>query len=394
MSNIHFAKGKISVHAIGKQRFWIGIAVGFISAIAISLFFNYSREAIRVQSILYGDLLILEKQERLFFDYFFSLLASVLGLCMTIWIWLQSKKHTRKKESLFKGLSITNSSLIFWVILMMVSRFGSIFPIILMGLQGIENYLDGLKEFWILLLLLPLMTFLQSWQTVRLVYQTRWWIVLSFICCVILSVVLQKITAVNQEKVNKVYFQKLENEFSNIDEQVKFAKEAYYLVFDPQTIKVLKMQRTVSSLDQIDKVKKAFSSDRLVSLDTILLQKMILRNFKEARRYNHWEEDADVWMYATPKNIRHQLNLYNENAVETKELFAVLHEIISTVNTPKIPWDSMNRYSALDKRRSYWDFNSDAKALIQQLIDVRKELVANSKYHDLSKDLEEIKVQD
>lgn len=394
MSNIHFAKDKISVHAIGKQRFWIGIAVGFISAIAISLFFNYSREAIRVQSILYGDLLILEKQERLFFDYFFSLLASVLGLCLTIWIWLQSDKRIRKKGSIYKSLSIVNTSLIFWVMLMMVSRFGSIFPIILMGIQGVENYLDGLRGYWILLLLLPLNAFFQSWHAVRLIYQTRWWIALSFICCVFLGLVLQKITTVNQEKLNEVYFQKFENDFSYIDQQVRLAKEVYDLTFENYTIEVLKLQRTLSSLEQIEKVKLAFSSNRPVTMDTILLQKMILRNFKEARRYNRWNESSDVWMYTTPIDIFNQLHLFDEDDEEIKELFAVLHEIISVVNTPEIPWESMDQYSALEKRRSSWAYNSDANALIQQLRDVRKELMENSKYHHLSKDLEEIKVQD
>jgi hypothetical protein len=44
MKSIQFRKEKISIQNIGHQRFWIGIGAGLITAITISLAFNYLRE--------------------------------------------------------------------------------------------------------------------------------------------------------------------------------------------------------------------------------------------------------------------------------------------------------------------------------------------------------------
>ncbi|NLC50315.1 MAG: hypothetical protein GX762_08125, partial [Bacteroidales bacterium] len=80
MTDIRFRKDKLSIDLIGRQRFWIGIVAGVISAISLSLLFNYSREILRSLTGISSDLIILEPNELLFFDYFFCLLASVMGL--------------------------------------------------------------------------------------------------------------------------------------------------------------------------------------------------------------------------------------------------------------------------------------------------------------------------
>ena len=181
MKNIRFRKEKISIQNIGRQRFWIGLIAGLISAISISLFFNHSREVLRLYTGISSDLLILEENKLLFFNYFFSFLSTVLGLSITIWIWMQNKKHNRRKDRIYKQLSITYGILIFWVILMIISRFGSILPIVLFGRPGYDNHLNLHDEYWILFVLIPIVVFTQSWFTVRLVYQAGRWIFLSFL---------------------------------------------------------------------------------------------------------------------------------------------------------------------------------------------------------------------
>ncbi|EPR70863.1 hypothetical protein ADICYQ_0859 [Cyclobacterium qasimii M12-11B] len=44
-----------------------------------------------------ADLLILEENELLFFNYFFSFLSSVLGLSITIWIWMLNKNKIEER---------------------------------------------------------------------------------------------------------------------------------------------------------------------------------------------------------------------------------------------------------------------------------------------------------
>ena len=113
-----FRKEKISIQNIGKQRFWIGIVSGLFSAIMISLTFNHFRELLRFFTTLSADLLILEESELQFYDYFFSSLATVLGLSITISIWMTNNNHKRKKDKIYKQLSRTNIFFTFWLILM------------------------------------------------------------------------------------------------------------------------------------------------------------------------------------------------------------------------------------------------------------------------------------
>lgn len=86
MATIQFRKERLSLQNIGLQRFWVGLAAGMIAAVSISLFFNYFREILRSWTGISTDLLILEPKEVLFYDYFFCVLAAVMGLTISMWI--------------------------------------------------------------------------------------------------------------------------------------------------------------------------------------------------------------------------------------------------------------------------------------------------------------------
>ncbi len=391
MTNIRFRKEKISIQDIGRQRFWIGVVAGLISAISISLFFNHSRESLRLLTSMSADLLILKEKELLFFNYFFSFLATVLGLSITIWIWMQNKKHNRRKDRIYKQLSITNALLIFWVILMIISRFGSILPLVLFGTPGYDNHLSLYEEFLDMFVLLPIVVFMQNWFIVRLVYQAGKWIFLSLLFCIMTAFTLQLTTTVNQEKLNSAYHQRFESDYNYIDQEIKIAKEKYGTDFDEQTIEILKKQITESSVEQIAGVKKAFSSDRPVSMDTIILQKIIIRNFKEGRWYYYRRNSIENWRYAQPIDILKQLNYFDQNSKETKELFVVLKEMIDLVNSPEIHWEEYKNYTETERRRSLGARYNIPDPLIEQLKEVRTRLLEDDRYSDFCKDLQVIK---
>lgn len=391
MTNIRFRKEKISIRNIGRQRFWIGIVAGLISAILISLFFNHSRETFRLLTSMSADLLILKENELLFFNYFFSLLSTVLGLSITIWIWMQNKKHNRRKDRIYKHLSVTNAILIFWVILMIISRFGSILPIVLFGTPGYDNHLNLYEEYWILFVLMPIVVFMQSWFTVRLVYHAGRWIILSFLFCIMTAFTLQLTTTVNQEKLNSAYHQRFENDYNYIDHEIKTAKEKYGVDIDEQTIEILKEQITESSVEQIVMVKKAFLSDRPVSMDTIILQKIIIRNFKEGGWHYYRRNSLENWRYALPLDIMKQLDYFDNSSNETKELFEILREMIDLVNTPEIQRGEHQNFTKTERRRSLGAKYNIPDPLIEQLKEVRKRLLEDNRYSDFSKDLKAIK---
>ena len=135
MTQIQFRKEKISVENIGRQRFWVSIIAGFITAGTVSLAVNHTREAYRFFTGMSPDLLILESNELLFFNYFYSTLAAVLGLSVTIWFWMNNNIHKRKKDRIYKQLSGASALAIFWLALMGVARYGSIISLSLYSLE-------------------------------------------------------------------------------------------------------------------------------------------------------------------------------------------------------------------------------------------------------------------
>ena len=390
MTRISFNKSKISIQNIGKQRFWFGILAGFISALSISLAFNQVREVFRFFTSMSADLLILENQELTFFNYFFASLSTVLGLAITIWIWMGNRTRTRKMDKLYKQLSRTNALLIFWLILMMIARFGSILSFILFGTSGYDNQLNLYNDYWILFVLIPIVVFAQSWFSVRLVYRAGKWIFLSLLICVITAFTLSKTTTVDQEKLNNAYFKRYEKDYEYIDKEISKSKVNYGIEYGSKTIEILKKWHAESSVEQVNSIKIAFAKGNKVSIDTIILQKIIVHNFKRGNWYYHRRNSLENWHYALPKDILKQIEYFDSNSNETKELFYILKEQINLVNTPRIEWDDYQKYTETERRKSNGVRYNIPKILVDQLTEVRDSLTNMKKYSELNKILPKI----
>jgi hypothetical protein len=386
-----FSKDKISIQNIGRQRFWIGIVLGLFSAVIISLTFNYFRESFRFLTTLSTDLLILGESELQFYNYFFSSLATVLGLSTTVSIWMTNNNHKRKKDRINKQVARTNSLLIFWLILMMITRFGSVLPLVLYR-ASYDNQLNLFEEYWLLFILIPIVIFAQSWFLVRLIYRSINWILFSFIICIVIAFTLKNTTSVNQEILNKTYHTRFETDYNYIDQQTAKAKIEYGIEFQQSTINTLKKWYTESSINQVNSLKATFSKDHKVSLDTIILQKMVIRNFKEGGGYyRSGGNTIENWRYAYPIDIYRQLEFYDSNSHESKELLEIIKEQIKLVNTPEIDGEEYDQHTDTEIRKSLAVQNNIPAPLIQQLERVRDSIMNNKKYYQISKNLSEVK---
>lgn len=395
MIKTRFKKDLISIHKIGKQRFWIGVLAGLFSALSISLAFNHIREAFRYWTGVASDLLILEAKELSFFNNFFATLAALLGLSVAIGIWMGGNSHKRRKDRLYKQLSISNALLIFWVSLIMIARFGQILTIIFFGLRGYEDHLKLLYEFWLLLVLFPIAVFMQNWSSVRLVYRAGNWILLSFVFSAILAFILSKTTTVSQEAVNEEYFLRFEKAYSYVDEELDRAKELYGITYGSQTLGALKDWYSESAKAQINEIKSAFSKDRKVSLDTIILQKIIIHNCKTGgRNYDTWSSNK-YWPYALPEDILKQIGLFDVGAHEVRELFQILREQIELFNALEADLVFSPDFAVATGR---WGLRAGFKAgyrapalFFTQLKVSRESLMNDDRYSELHKILPEIR---
>lgn len=385
-----FTKDKISIQAIGAQRFWFGIIAGILSAISISLAFNYTREILRLYTGISADLIILRENEILFYNLFFSALSTVLGLSIAIWIWMGNRAHKRRKDSIRKQLSRTNAMLIFWIILMVVARFGTLLPVLLYSRPGYDNQLNLSEEFWLLFVLLPLVVFSQNWLSVRLVYKAKEWIIISFGVCLFIAYTLSITTKTDPTILNNAYYHRFEKDYQYIEKEIAAAKYNYGIDYSFETIDVLKKWHTDSSSEQLMSIKSAFANNSSVSLDTIILQKMVIRNFKQDNEYYHPRSSLENWHYALPLDVLNQITFAQSDENKTKELFQILREQIDLVNTAEIDWESGERYTETQTRRSRGAKHNIPTPLIYQLVAVRDSLMNMAPYSDFANKLPEI----
>lgn len=379
---IKFSKEKISIQNIGIQKFWIGIVSGLLSAIIITLTFNYFRELFRFFTTVSTDLLILGESELQFYNYFFASLGTVLGLSITISIWMTNNNHKRRKDRIYKQYARTNIFFLFWLVLMMIARFGSVIPFILYGMPGYDNQLNLFEDYWLLFALLPIVVFTQSWFIVRLIYRSGKWIFFSFLICLLLAFTIKQTTSINQEILNKTYFKKFETDYNYIDQQIANAETEYGIKFQEKTINTLKKWHTESSYDQVMNLKSAFSKDQKVSLDTIILQKIVIRNFKEGGGY-YRRNSIENWRYAYPIDVYRQLEFYDINLNESKELLEIIEEQINLVNTPEIDWEEYDKHTDTEIRKSFGVKYNVPESLIEQLEKVRDSIMNDKKYYQI-----------
>ena len=133
-----FLKPEISIELIGKNKFWFGMILGFSFSLVFSLFFNHSRESLRFITFI-SDPYILTPEDFKKYDLFFAFLSASVGFGITIVYWFLGHNSHIKERYLWR-YAITNAMFVAFVAFMVVSRFGSILPIILYGRMGYEQY--------------------------------------------------------------------------------------------------------------------------------------------------------------------------------------------------------------------------------------------------------------
>ena len=398
MRKTRFSKDYISIQNIGLKRFWAGVVAGLFSSVSLSLAFNYTREVYRLITGIEPDLLILDRQEFLFYDIFFASLAASLGFSIAVWIWMNNNNHLRKRDGLKKQLAKTFSLLSFWVFFGVVARFGTNLPIILYRTRGYDNHLNLRDDFWLIFVLIPIVVFFQSWLGVRLVYRPGKWIWLSLICCLTMSLVLFKTTGVDREIVNTNYFLRYETQLLYVESEILNAKKEYGIDFDQNTINSLKKFYTESSFDQFESVRLAFRSGRKVSLDTIIMQKILLHNMKEGYWQYYWpRKNINNWQYSLPTEILKQIYLHGPGTPETGELFNILNLQIELANISLTGPEYLNSWSNLTplemQRVLYANFHLP-EIIIDQLVSILGELKSMPEYRPYIEKLDDLKYED
>lgn len=380
-----FLKPELSINKLGKRQFWTGTIIGILIAFILSYFFNYARESLRMITFM-GDPHILSEKDFRLYDLFFASFATSLGFGFTIIYWLRGKNNNIKKNYL-KSLSISNAWLIILVTLMLVTRFGSILPIIVFGIDGYDGHLDLLNDFWLMYVLIPIYLFFAHWNSIRMIFRTRYWVLLSIAVYIVTTFYLYKTTYVNKNILNNCYYSQNQQRFNYIDNEFDKAKKLG-IHFSDTTKQILKKKHAERTTNLVLDLKHAFESNRSVSLDSLILEKIVIHNMN-THGLHFWDEQKDKnWSYALPENIYKQILKHNINSKKTEILFEILSEQISLFTATQIKSNKRDEYSHYEKEKSkfrrFLMYNTETiQSRLIQVVNKLKSDKRYKKYHAL-----------
>lgn len=384
--SLKFKKEVISIEIIGKKRFLIGTVVGITAAVCLSFFLDYSRESLRIFSFMSKDLLILPKKEIDFFDYFFAAFSTIFGFGFSLWIWLSNPRQIRAKERHYKRFAQTNILLTIWVFLMFIARWGTIIPIILYSQRGYDNQLDLYKDAWLIFVLIPVVMFLNIWYSVRLVYKSGKWILLSLIVVLLITTLLANVKTVNRNIFKEAFENLNADKYKYIDDEFNKAL-SYNIIFNKETKQALKQNFTERSLNQIAEIQNSFNRKKKVSLDTLILEKIIIHNRKQRYLSLFNRDKADKnWSYAYPEQIFEQIKMYNKDCIQVQYLFEILNEMILPFTVKDADWNTLKQYSKyqinlLEQKRFLKYYT---RTILSRLMQVAERLRQENKYEKYS----------
>ncbi len=347
-----FLKPLIRIKQIGKVQFWAGIIFGIISAFIFSLYFNYARESFRSLTFNLTPL-ILSPKEFAIYDLFFAALSVSLAFGFTVIIWLTRRKNIKKQY--YRMFAIGNAWLIIFAILFLVLRMGSTLTFVLYLGFGYDKHLDFIREFGLILLLLPIYIFFFNWNYLSLMFRTERWILLSIFVYALLTFILFKTTSIDKSILNNTYYSKNEQKFEYIETELRSASKLYGISFAESTEEILKNYYSERTFKLVKDLKKAFNTDSLVSLDTIILEKIVISNLNIKggilNKYRLIDKNIN-WPYATPEEINAQIKRYeSKSGIELKYLLDILNEMIWIFQAPEIDWNKRYKYSENDIKR-------------------------------------------
>lgn len=392
MLNRGFLKPVISIEKIGKIRFWSGIVIGILVAFLASYFLNYSRESMRMLTFFADPLILSDKEFRLY-DLFFAAFSTSLGFGFTIAYWAGGRNPNIKRRYLMT-FAASNAWMVSIVAFILFARYGSLLPIIMYGLYGYDGQFDLLKDYWFIFIMIPAYVFFAHWNTIRLVFRTRYWAIISIGIYLIFSFLLFKTTGVDRNILNQAYYSRYKHQFDFIDSEFEKARKIG-VFFSDTTRDILRKENAVRTTDLVYKLKIAFQTHSLVPADTLVLEKIVIHNLKRHGIYEYGRNiDRDInWPYALPEQIYHQIQINDLESKETELLFEILAEQIAIFSVSENAWKEKEKYSNYEVEKSFYRRNliHITETIQSRLLQVIRKLKSEQrfeKYHYLIPEFE------
>ena len=195
---------------ISKFRLWGGLLVSILLSFSLYQFFIIGRDFLRI--LTFSDnfnYLDFSKKELIFYNLFFAFLGLIIGQSYFIKTILDTNKKFREKKIQFKRKKIThNQNIWIWFFLSWFLRFATMYGFLnMVGFGQKVNYapafyenINFYEEYPYLFVLIILVLFLQSWQTLGLSIRNYFkYLIGSFILISVLAFGFTKINLIDFE---------------------------------------------------------------------------------------------------------------------------------------------------------------------------------------------------
>jgi hypothetical protein len=316
-------KEKLSIQAIGYPRFWMGLLTGIFTAVFFVYFLNVLWEIFRLFDLTSNRSMEYPPEKAFIDSLFTGLFASVSGLSLTVWIWMNGQKKLSKRRSFFAKISASHSLFLYWLYIFVFFDFWKL----AVGLSMMDTF--SLSEYYFLPLLFVLVLFFQNGLWIRRSYKLGFWAVYASMACLLFGLFLGETTRYDKTRLIDMYVNRYEKQNKYTDSILKLSAKEYQIHFDAKTVKMLKEFDTYRSRKQVSDIRRMFMSSAKVSLENIILKKIIVHNTKKALVDSYY---ISTWHFASPDNIYQQLKFYNPEDPEAKELILLLKEQIDFRN--------------------------------------------------------------
>ena len=188
----------------------IGIIVGLLFAYTFYSFLYFSRELLRIFSVLdtYG-LWILSDKEVYFYNLIFAYIAVIIGQSVTFSFWFERPKRIFKQQNYRRQAILNDQRALNWFFLSWFGRVATIFALIL-GINGGFYVFNLYPDYNWVFILLVIVLFLQTWNTINRAFKRKGqkWMLCSALLVSLVAFGFSRINLVDYKAINQIYLNK------------------------------------------------------------------------------------------------------------------------------------------------------------------------------------------
>ncbi|WP_046759031.1 hypothetical protein [Kordia jejudonensis] len=324
-------KPHISIKNIGKLRFWTGIGLGILNAIIFFVFIFFLLEFAEYYKVCLGYDTYIDTSETIWYEKTLLIaFTSILGSNVMLRYWFQKPTYHFQKTFRHTTLRITHYSLFIQYLALYVGIgfvHKVIIPNIYVKLEIVETY--G----WIIFLV-PICMFFSMWTEVSRYLKTQRWMLYVFAILLTTTTLLSFVNIPMYSYAKIAYEKMYEEDFEYLTNEIAHAQKTYQVTFDAETITTVKQTRSKELENLLVELKDAFKSDKKVTMKQILLEKIMIHNFK-----GYYLEFYDNYYYTQPYHVYRQLKKVAPNSAEANELINILKEFEDLVTYGSMEYD-------------------------------------------------------